>query len=343
MKIIGNQSIILQINIAAKSAAQQNKSIPHIMLSGAAGCGKTTTAQYIATITGAKFMSIACDSLKTSEDIYTLVNALDDTGWTNHGQKINGSKIRPTVVFIDEIHGLATKAQEYLGILMEQWELPSKIDKSGTTVGKEVPRKWAPRFTLIGATTDDGKLGKPFRDRFKLRFLFTPYNYEESLQIVQLHADRMHIPINEQAKHEIAKRGRGVPRVLIRYLERCYDMALAVGYDGITEEIAILQFSELGVDENGLDEVDIKLLIALYEIGEPVGLDNLAVQLIQPPKVLSETSEPFLVQQGFIVRTSRGRKITSKGKQYLIDNKHIESRQDFSRIDIPADFDRGEI
>lgn len=341
MKIIGNQKNLTQIHIAAKAAEQQNKSIPHIMLRGSAGCGKTTTARYLASITGANFMSVACDSLKTSSDVATLIKSLDRRGWSQDGRKVD--KIYPTIVFIDEIHGLSGKAQEDLGILMEEFEIPIKLDDIRGSGGQKARRRWSPRFTLVGATTDEGRLTKPFRDRFKLQLTFTPYNYEEAREIIKLHANKLHIKITENAIHEIARRGRGIPRILVRYLERCYDMALALNCDEISEEIAVIQFGELGIDTNGLDLTDIKILLTLYEIGEPVGLDNLAVQLMQPAKVLSEASEPFLVQKGYIIRTSKGRKLTAKGKQYLVENGHIKNHTDNAPIDIPVDFDRGEI
>ncbi len=353
MRLIGNKDINGQLSIAIKSARAENRSMPHMLLSGAAGCGKTSTARQMAADTGCKFINLACDSIKTRPDVLSIVRRLSNKGYDLYGRK--ESAVYPTVVFIDEIHGLSISGQEHLGILMEEWyvlvkpyEL-TKEDSVDPTIGSTdvIPFR-SPQFTLIGATTNDGKLSKPFRDRFKLRFIFTPYSFEESIEIVLVHAEKLKIKIEPDAAVEIAKRGRGVPRVIVSLLERCRDMIVALAndpsvsetYDGITGEMAIVTFNELNIDTTGLSKTDLTLLKTLHSMKDPIGVDNLAVQLNESQKVLTETIEPYLIQRGLILRSSKGRKITEMGRKYLTDNGHIEAT-DVKRIMMPLTFDRG--
>jgi len=334
MKLIGNTDILSQIDIAIRSATKQNRSIPHMLFSGAAGCGKTSTARYIANITTSNFLTMSRDSLKDRADVLSVVEQLDITGYNEYGRKT--SKIKPTIVFIDEIHGLPLSGQEHLGVLMEEWYVP--VGHKESSENDEIC--WSPEFTLIGATTNDGRLSKPFRDRFKLRFVFSPYNFEESRQIVLVHAERLKTNITDAASIEIAKRGRGVPRVLVKLLERCRDLAVAYKQTEINEAVALVMFNEMHIDETGLDETDVKILKALHEINEPVGLENLAVRLNENTKVLSETVEPYLIQRGLILRSSRGRRITEEGRKYLRGKGYIDVKK-VRKYNIPKSFDRG--
>lgn len=345
MKLVGNIDILSQINIAIRSAYEQNRSIPHMLFSGAAGCGKTSTARHVADITDCKFITISRDTIKERSDILLLVEGLDRTGYNEYGRKTD--RVKPSIVFIDEIHGLSLSGQEHLGVLMEEWYVPvTEKEIKRDPMGKfkasiEDKVRWSPAFTLIGATTNDGKLSKPFRDRFKMRSIFTPYNFEESQQIAFVHAERLKVKITSGAAEEIAKRGRGVPRVIVGLLERCRDMAIAFGRESIDKAVTIVTFNELKVDETGLNSVDVKILKSLHEINEPVGLDNLAVRLNESTKVLSETIEPYLIQRGFIIRGSRGRCITEKGRRYLYEKGHLKVKQTTNYVDIPRNFDRG--
>lgn len=337
MRIIGNEETLSQIKISAESARRRNKSFPHMLLSGAAGCGKTTTARLVAHQLGSDFINLSYDAIKKRSDLIPFIHQLSTIGYDKYGVK--EGQISPTVVFIDEIHGLGMVAQEQLGILMEEFKIsapaneirngsPHNMDIKGIqSIGKESAEMWSPEFTLIGATTNDGKLSKPFRDRFKLRFIFEPYPIDQAQEIVKVHARRLGIIIEDKAAYEIAKRGRGIPRILVRLLERCQDVAVVSGVDDISYEISRNAFYKLGIDSNGLTRTDIALLKALEEIGEPVGLENLAVRLNESQKVLSETVEPYLIQEGYIVRLSKGRKITQKGVEYLSENGHTESKE----------------
>ena len=342
MKLIGNKSIFLQLNIATKSAIIENRSLPYMLLTGAAGCGKTSMAKYIAKNSEAEFLEIAHESIKIRDDVLTLRDQLNMEGYNKQtGNKT--TQIRPTIVFIDEIHRLSSTGQEYLGIAMENWIIPvekkqAKISYYGEFgLNREGRGRWCPRFTLIGATTNDGLLTKPFKDRFKFRFIFNTYTFEESKQIVVSHAEELKASISEEAVIEIAKRGRGVPRILVTLLERCRDTA---SYADSIVDLAVAQatFGLIGIDPNGLTPTDITIMKSLNVAENPVGLDNLAIITNESPKTISETVEPFLIQKGFIVRGPRGRVLTDKGREYLTMNNHIDSDVDY--VDIPLTYDR---
>ncbi len=351
MELIGNTGIIEQINIAIISARERNRSIPHLLMTGAAGCGKTSTAKYIAKATNCKLLSVAPDSLKDRNTILPIVNQFDTSGYNNFGSKIEGEPRRPSILFIDEVHNLPLSAQEHIGILMEEWYISVNADKAKLADkhvieqekkrarGEEVGAiQWSPQFTLIGATTNDGKLSKPFRDRFKLRFVFSPYTLKESVEIVQTHAERLKVKIDTEAALEIAQRGRGVPRVLVTLLERCCDMSITTKSDTITTDITYLTFKLVEIDKTGLTATDISILKKLYKSEDAVGIDNLAIQLNESSSVLSNTIEPYLIQRGLIIRTSKGRKITRKGRMYLLDNGHQVVKRE--KYDIPIGYER---
>ena len=349
MRLIGNIDTLSQIELSLRSAIKRVSALAHTLLTGAAGCGKTSTARYITDLTGWKFISIACDSIKSRADVLSLIMRLDRTGYDKFGHYIEGSPIKPTIVFIDEIHNLSLPAQEYLGILMEEWHMPI-IAKEAHLIKVHVNKDnkdglgmlcWAPRFTLVGATTNDGKLSKPFRDRFKLRFVFTPYSLEESIQIVFLHAERLEINIDHPGAVEIAVRGRGVPRVLVSLLERCRDASVTLSDGSIGRELARVAFHHMDIDSSGLTKTDINLLKTLYDISAPVGLDNLSTILNESPKVISEAIEPYLIQRGLVLRGSKGRTITDKGCEYLSNGGHIKQSFEDERFTITKSFDRG--
>lgn len=330
MKLIGNDNTMQQINIAITSARSGNRPVPHMLFAGAAGCGKTSTARHLAEITDATFISVPCEAIKSWADLVPITDAFGRDGYDQKGNPV--SRIYPPILFIDEIHNLSLGAQEILGIMMEEWyiqvtegiQVEPRYQEDINIEKIKSAKRWCPRFTLVGATTNDGKLSKPFRDRFKLRFTFTTYSQEESVLIVKTHAERIDAKIDDEAAAEIAKRGRGVPRILVRYLESCRDFAIAHNHETIDYNVAKLAFFTMNVDENGLTHNDIKMLKVMNNFEKPLGVDNLAIQLNESPKVISEAMEPFLIQQGFMVRSSRGRIITPKGKQYLIAKGHIK-------------------
>jgi len=334
MKLIGNEATWKQLYIALNSAIKQNRALPHVLLTGAAGCGKTSTARQIAKLTGFKFIASACDSLKTRKDLISLVKNFDVTGYNKKLEKVG--RIKPTIVFIDEVHGLSLKAQEILGIIMEERYIPVHANELRRNIrGKnKLLKVTCPEFTLIGATTDDGKLSKPFRDRFKLRFIFTTYTLNQSIEIVKEHANKLQIKIEDDASVEIARRGRGTPRIIVSLLERCRDFVIATNQEKITKEAALIVFDLANINSDGLTKTDLTLMKILADVNGPVGLDNLATMLHESPKVLVEVVEPYLIRKEFIIRSSRGREITATGKKYLSEigmleeSKQVEENED---------------
>lgn len=347
MKPIGNADSFTQIDLALRAAVKEGRALPHMKFVGVAGCGKTSMARYVAEISGCQIFIIACDALKTRLDVAKLTQKFSKSGYDKiFGNLINSKIIQPAIVFIDEIHNLSLAVQEHLGIAMEEWYLPlthkeARIMNIRMQKKQKDMRFWIPQFTLIGATTNDGKLSKPFRERFKMRLVFETYPIEEAIEIVKLHAARLKVNIDNGGALEIAKRGRGVPRVLVSLLERCRDFVVAFNKEVVSKEVAKVVFFQLGIDPTGLTATDRKLLMSLHKIGDPVGLDNLATILNESDKVLSETIEPYLIQRGFMTRGSKGRTITEEGINYLSEAGYIDRESGYERAAITADFDRG--
>jgi len=330
MKLIGHHSTKTQIEIASMSAIKRNSSLPHMLFTGVAGCGKTSMARFVASNNKTGFMSVPAQKFKDFNSVTSILEKLDHTGYDEMGNRI--SKITPTILFVDEIHRMPITGEEYLGIAMEEFRLPSE-DGNGYY--------WIPYFTLIGATTDDGGLSKPFRERFKMRFVFNTYSNDEMSEIVSYHAKRpgINIPITPKAIRSLAKRGRGVPRIVLGYLERARDLALSLGEPPvITSYVVEEMFRKMGVDEEGLTLPELKILKTLYDSKVPIGLDNLSIIVNESPKTLQASSEPFLVRKGYIIRSGKGRIITKKGKRYVASK--MENAGKKWKAIIPANYTR---
>lgn len=327
-ELVGHEFTKKDVMVAWESAKKRNASLPHMLFAGAAGCGKTSMARAVADMCRTDFLAVFPDSLKEKEDILSFLEGLNHDGYNEKGDRVG--TIRPSIVFIDEIHRLNMTAQETLGIAMEEFRVPS-----GT------PNRfyWLPYFTLIGATTDDGKLSKPFRDRMKIKYIFEPYSMEESVEIVKRHAVRLEVGITNKAAQAIAMRGRGVPRILVGYLERVRDYSLSIGSYFIQSGAVEKVFRNMGVDKEGLTPVELKILRTLYETKEAVGLDNLSVIVNEPSKTITQSVEPFLIQKGLILRSGKGRKITQKGIEYLETFSGAEIKRK-KKVEIPATYVR---
>lgn len=328
MKYIGNEDIRSQISVAFQSAQVRNDAMPHMMFAGAAGCGKTTLAKEVARMSGYKYLPVLPEAVENYNGVLEVMETLDHDNYDEYGNRLG--KIRPTMIFIDEIHRLGNKAQELLGVAMENFHIESEIR------GRVY---WLPKFTLVGATTDDGMLTKPFRDRFKFRFPFKTYTLDEIKQIISVHAERMEINITPKAIRKIADRGRGTPRIVVGYLERCRDMAIGENSEVVTSSIVEETFRQLHVDPDGLTEVEVEILRALYEARGPVGLEALAIRTNENTKTLRHSAEPYLIQRGLMTISGRGRRITEKGVHHLERNGYV-GRQKIKKVDIPIDYER---
>jgi holliday junction DNA helicase RuvB len=326
-ELVGHKQTKKSIFIEMQAAEKLNSSLPHMLFAGSPGCGKTSMAKAIAKELDTQFLSLHPDALEKHEDTIKLLETLNHEGYDEKGNRV--ATIKPTILFIDEIHNLNLNAQEVLGIAMEEFRIPS-----------EHPNKfyWIPYFTLIGATTDEGKLSHPFVDRMGIKFLFEPYTIEESAEIVRVHANLDHINITNKAIRSIAKRGRGIPRYLVKYLQRVRSYAEASEIPFIISGTVRKVFEDLGIDEEGLGPSEIKLLKTLYEINDAVGLENLAIILNEASKTIAQSIEPFLIRKGLIIRTGKGRKLTQKGVEY-VENKGKGPKK-LKKIEIDANYHR---
>lgn len=314
MELIGHSNTKNRIKIALDSAKHRNTALPHLLLSGAAGCGKTTTAQWLASHGGYEYLPASPLELKTKKSVYDLLEKLNLQGYDKVGNRVG--EVKPTIIFFDEVHQLPVIGQEILGLAMERFILEA-----------DIPNKliWLPHFTIVGATTDDGKLTKPFRDRLKLKFIFEPYEDKDMRRIVRFHALRNKLAITREAVENITKRSRGVPRIMVNYLETVRDVMLSKDSSMITAGLVDVAFDSIGVDPSGLTKIEIRILKALFEAGVPVGLDNLAIISNESPKTIVQSIEPFLIRRGLLIRTGKGRSVTKNGVKYLEDNGHLEN------------------
>lgn len=304
-ELIGNNSIKLQIGIALEAAELKNMALPHMLFAGSPGCGKTSTAKEVAKLAKGHFISVPAEALNNYKSILKIVENFNHDNYDNKGNRVG--RIKPTILFIDEIHNLSLEGQEVLGIAMENFILDS---------GKPNKYFWLPYFTVVGATTLAGNLSKPFLDRFKMTFIFKPYTFEESCKIVKYHAGKNGLFLTDKAVRNVARRGRGTPRTMVGFIERIKDFSIVNGSIIINSAIVNSVFKNLGINEEGLTETDLKILRTLYD-NEKVGLENLAILTNEPNKTIKDKIEPYLIQQGFMLRSGSGRIITKTGAEYL--------------------------
>lgn len=326
-QLIGHEKTKRQIIIAAQSAMKRNKAIPHILFTGAAGCGKTSMAMYLANKFGLPFLSTTPNEVKDYKSVIAVLEKLDHKAYDRKGNRIG--KITPTLLFFDEIHNLPLKGQELLGLAMEKFVMDS---------GKSNKYYWVPFFTLIGATTIAGKLSKPFLNRFKMDFIFEPYPLNEMVEIVKVHADRLGIKLSTIGIQSIAKRGRGIPRTVVGYTERVRDKMVAIDSKWATPYLIKNVFEDMGIDEEGLTSTELKILKILLNSDIPVSLDNLSIITEEDRKTIKDYAEPFLIRKGFILISGQGRILTEKGRKYISNSD--SSIKTFQKDEIDFDYQR---
>lgn len=329
MEFIGNKNTKDRVKVAVSSAKHRNTAIPHMLLSGAAGCGKTTTARWLSELGGYEYLPASPLELKTKKAVYALLEKLNMEGYNETGDRVGD--VKPTILFFDEIHQMPIIGQELLGLAMERFILDA-----------DVPNKliWLPYFTMVGATTDDGILTKPFRNRFKMKFIFEPYEDDDMRHIVKFHAVKNKLMLTEGAVCNITQRSRGVPRTMVNYLETIRDIMLSEGARIVDDSLVDFAFDTLGVDDTGLTKVEIKILKSLFQAGTPVGLDNLGIITNESNKTISQSIEPFLIRRGLIIRTGKGRTITKEGIKYLEDRGHLDTKTTTKKF-IDVNYERG--
>jgi Holliday junction DNA helicase RuvB len=297
---IGQSKVKENMRIYMQAAKNRGEALDHVLLYGPPGLGKTTLSNIIANEMGANIRTTSGPAIERPGDMAAILNSL------NEGD----------ILFIDEIHRVNRLIEEVLYPAMEDFVLDVVIGKGADAKSIRID---LPHFTLIGATTRIGLLTAPLRDRFGVVSRLELYTPEELSDIIKRSAGVLNIAIDDEGAMELARRSRGTPRIANRLLKRVRDFA-EVKYGGsITGEVAKESLDILEVDRSGLDSIDKLLLMCMIDKfgGGPVGLDTLAVSIGEEAETIEDVYEPFLIQQGFIKRTHRGRVVTELGYNYF--------------------------
>ena len=301
---IGQDDVKGNLDVFIKAAKLRNESLDHVLLYGPPGLGKTTLAYIIANELGTSIKTASGPAIEKAGDLAAILSSLQEGD----------------VLFIDEIHRMPRYIEEVLYSAMEDFTLDIIIngDSSSRSIKIDLPP-----FTLVGATTRIGDLSSPLRDRFGIISHLDYYSIEDLIKIVKRTSKVFDISIDDTAALELAKRSRGTPRIANRLLKRVRDFTLVNELDSITEEITKSSLDKLKVDGEGLDELDHKLLNTIITKfnGGPVGIDALASSIGEEKATIEDVYEPYLLQNGYLKRTNRGRVATEKAYEHLKINK----------------------
>ena len=297
---VGQSEIKENLGVFIKSSVMRGETLDHILLYGPPGLGKTTLAYIIANELGTNIKTASGPSIEKSGDLAAILSTLEEGD----------------VLFIDEIHRIPRYIEEILYPAMEDFYLDIIVGSDGSSRNIKIN---LPHFTLVGATTRAGDLSSPLRDRFGIIAKLNYYTEDELYSIVKRTSRVLDTPITDDAARELARRSRGTPRIANRLFKRVRDFALVYGDGIINKEILDNSLDRLKVDKTGLDDTDYNLLLAIVERfnGGPVGLEALASSIGEEASTIEDVYEPYLLQQGYLKRTARGRVVTDKTYEYL--------------------------
>ena len=296
---IGQEKIKKNLRVFIEASKKRSEALDHVLFFGPPGLGKTTLAYLIAAEMESSIKVTAAPMIEKSGDLAAILTNLEEGD----------------ILFIDEIHRLSPAIEEILYPAMEDYRLDIII---GSGPAAQTIKLDLPRFTLIGATTRAGMISNPLRERFGMHFRMQFYGSRELAQIVRQAAVKLEKPCDEDASLEIARRSRGTPRIALRLLRRVRDFAEVENEESISLERTRYALDELGVNEEGFDELDIKLLRLLVEAkGKPIGLATIGAALSEDEGTIEDVIEPYLLANGYIERTARGRIATPKTYEHF--------------------------
>ncbi|CAM3441926.1 Holliday junction branch migration DNA helicase RuvB [Pseudostreptobacillus hongkongensis] len=297
---IGQDDLKETLEISIKAAKIRNESLDHILLFGPPGLGKTTMASVIANEMGTNIKITSGPVLEKAGDLVSILTTLEDGD----------------ILFIDEIHRLSTNIEEILYSAMEDFKVDIMIGKGHGATSYRVELK---KFTLIGATTQAGKLSKPFKDRFGIQYRMVFYTTDQLVKIIERSASILEIKCTEKSLRDIAVRSRQTPRLANRMLKRARDYATVNGNGIVDESVMNEVIRVLKVDDKGLDDMDRNLLLSIIQnySGGPVGIETLATNLSEDRRTLEEVYEPYLIQLGLLKVGMRGREVTDLAYKHL--------------------------
>ena len=297
---IGQEEAKQNIKVYIEAAKMREESLDHVLLYGPPGLGKTTLANIIANELGVNIKTASGPSIEKAGDLAAVLSSLEPGD----------------VLFIDEIHRMPSYIEEILYPAMEDFVLDIIIGGEGNTRNIRIN---LPPFTLVGATTRAGDLTSPLRDRFGIIAKLQYYTDDELMRIIKRTSRVLKVPIDDDASLELARRSRGTPRIANRLFKRVRDFALVEGNGIIDIEITKKALARLKIDDKGLDDTDHQLLLAIIEKfnGGPVGIESVASSIGEEVTTIEDVYEPYLLQQGFLKRTPRGRMVTSLAYEHL--------------------------